>query len=333
MKVHQLTPILLLLVSLVPMACTSNPEQSRPRAESDDVVRIQNGDRTLSLSEAPNRAVTLNHNGTELLLALGLEDRMVGTAFKDHSILSRFRDEYDSIPVLSEQYPSLEVLLNADPDFVYGWQTAFQPPQGPATIERLEQLEVTPYLDRMYADTTIQLEDVYEEIHKLGRVFRVRDRSDSLVRKLQQRVQTIRSRIPGDSDPIPVAVYSNGTDSFYGAGTGLISDLLRTVNARNVLEDDISTNYGSISWEKIVEENPEYIVILDYGSIPFGQKKENLLSRASLSEVEAIRKQNFIKLPLAAMFVGIRTVRGLHQLARGLHPDRHSPETEESSRE
>jgi iron complex transport system substrate-binding protein len=262
----------------------------------------------------------MNHNGTELFLALGLEDRMVGTAWKDHAILPRFREEYDSIPVLSEQYPSLEVLLDADPDFVYGWRSAFQPPQGPATIQRLEELGMTPYMDRMYADTSIELEDVYEEIKKIGLIFQIEDRSDSLVEKMKRDIAKIQESIPEDSKPIEVVVYSDGTDSFYGSGTGLVSDLLQKINARNVLADDIPDPYGSISWEKIVEEDPQYFVILDFGSTPYEQKKKTLKSKSSLADVRAVRAQNFIRLPLSATFIGIRNIRALQTLAEGLYP-------------
>ena len=53
------------------------------------------------------------------MLALGLQDRLVGTAYLDDQILPEFAAAYQRIPVLAAKYPSREVLLAARPDFLY----------------------------------------------------------------------------------------------------------------------------------------------------------------------------------------------------------------------
>lgn len=63
---------------------------------------------------------------TELMLHLGLGSSMVGTASQSGEAFSggagfpSLVDAYATIPVLAEQYPSQEVLLNAAPAFVIG---------------------------------------------------------------------------------------------------------------------------------------------------------------------------------------------------------------------
>ncbi|WP_394137162.1 hypothetical protein [Cytobacillus oceanisediminis] len=47
--------------------------------------------RTITFVEAPKRAVSLNQHATEIMLALGLEDSMAGTAFLDDEILLQYR--------------------------------------------------------------------------------------------------------------------------------------------------------------------------------------------------------------------------------------------------
>lgn len=299
--------------------CGTN-EAAAPEPAGDDVVVVQNDGRTLRFDRAPRRVVTMNHNGTELFLALGLQDRMVGTAWRDHAVLPRLRQEYESVPVLSDRYPSLEVLLEADPDFVYGWRSAFSPPKGPATMERLSAFGITSYLDLMYADTRLRLPDVYEEIRTIGRIFRVEDRADSLVRRMRSRIRTVQSRLPRETASLRVAVYHQGRDTFYGAGPSLVTDLLDRLGARNVLSDDIPDNYGPVSWETVARENPDVFVVMRYGSVPVDQKIRRLKERPGLGNVTAVQEDRFVVLPLASTFPGVRNARAVRRLAEGLYP-------------
>ena len=56
---------------------------------------------------------------TELLLALGLDDRIAGHVNTDESPpLARYRHRYEKVKVLARQEPSIEVLLSARPDLI-----------------------------------------------------------------------------------------------------------------------------------------------------------------------------------------------------------------------
>src|SRR5690554_4532812 len=58
----------------------------------------------------PQRIVTIKSSTTEMLLALGLEDRIVGTAFTDGPVPEQWADAAD-LPVISEKVPSQEAVL------------------------------------------------------------------------------------------------------------------------------------------------------------------------------------------------------------------------------
>ena len=48
----------------------------------------------------------MNQPATEIMLALGLQDRMIGTAYLDDAILPAYADAYATVPVLAKEYPS-----------------------------------------------------------------------------------------------------------------------------------------------------------------------------------------------------------------------------------
>jgi iron complex transport system substrate-binding protein len=79
------------------------------------------------IDKSPTRAVTLNQGATEIMLALGLQDRMVGTAYLDDEIWPEFKNAYAKIPVITKAYPTAQVLMAYQPDFLFGsYASAFQ---------------------------------------------------------------------------------------------------------------------------------------------------------------------------------------------------------------
>ena len=78
------------------------------------------------IQEPPKRAVTMNQGTTEVMLALGLEDSMVGTAYLDDYIWPAVEEAYNKIPVIGTSYPNITTLLSVDPDFIYAsYSSAF----------------------------------------------------------------------------------------------------------------------------------------------------------------------------------------------------------------
>lgn len=67
----------------------------------------------------------MNFVTNEMMLALGLEDQMAGTAFREDKVLPEQEAAYNKVKVLSEKWPSYEVLMAEEPDFVTGWPVSF----------------------------------------------------------------------------------------------------------------------------------------------------------------------------------------------------------------
>ncbi|GHI17904.1 hypothetical protein Scinn_73670 [Streptomyces virginiae] len=128
------TPVAL-LISLT--GCAGSPGDGQdaaagtPGAAPGFPYTVTNCGVSSTYQAPPRRAVTMNQHATELMLALGLGDRIAGSAYLDDAVLPAYRPAYDKIKVLAGEYPSKEVLLGADPDFVYGgYASAFDKTQG-----------------------------------------------------------------------------------------------------------------------------------------------------------------------------------------------------------
>lgn len=65
--------------------------------------------------------MALYQQEAELMAALDLEDKLEGYSIKSANTPEKYKEKLADIPVLGENdYPSKEVLLDTDPDFVIG---------------------------------------------------------------------------------------------------------------------------------------------------------------------------------------------------------------------
>ncbi|MFD7702839.1 ABC transporter substrate-binding protein [Streptomyces caelestis] len=284
-------------------------------------VTIDNCGVRTTYDRPPSRVVTIHQHPAELMLALGLKDRMVGTAFPDSAVLPELEKDFEAIPELAEKEPSFEKVLDAEPEFVYGgYGSAFAENEG-RSRKAFADAGIDTYLNREYCGKKqVTMEDTYDEIRTIGKIFGVPDRADELVADLEGRVGKAATEVEGEPE-LSVFVYDSGDKSaFTAGGKSLGTELIRLAGGENVFAD-LDDVFGDVSWEQVVERKPEVIAIYDYaGAGSVEQKKRFLLSQPALADVPAVRNKRFVVLPLTATLVGIRSAYAVEDLARGLHP-------------
>lgn len=282
------------------------------------VVEIENEDHVLVFKEVPQRAVTLNQHVTEIMLALGLEDHMVGTAYLDDEILPEFKEAYEKIPVLSDRYPSQEVFLSVEPDFAYaGWRSAFRE-DNVGTVEELANFGINGYLHHSSAKVGPTLDDIFLDIRNIAKIFNVVDRGDALIANITSELEKIQANVPQNEEPLRVFVFDSGDTAAFTSAQGFLNSIITMAGATNIFSE-IDKNWAEVSWEEIVERDPEVIVINDYGETSLEDKMNFLLNHPALTDVSAIKNEKFIVMPLSAAAEGIRTSHALEILVNGLY--------------
>ncbi|KOT88858.1 lipoprotein [Streptomyces sp. NRRL F-5755] len=269
----------------------------------------------------PRRAVTMNQHTTEIMLALGLKDRLAGTAYLDDKVLPRYEKDYKSVKVLAEKYPSYETLLGANPDFVYGgYASAFDKAEGRERAA-LEKSGIKTRLNIEYcAQGKTGVQQLAQEIREVGATFGVRDRAEALVKKAETTIDATKVKLRGVA-PASVFVYDSGDTAVHTAGgKGIGNEIITLAGGRNVFADQRRT-FTDVSWEQIVERKPEIIVIYDYGGTTVEAKKKRLLDDPALQDVPAVKNKRFAVLPLSSAVLGVRVPDAVRSLAAQLHPD------------
>ncbi|MFF3488438.1 ABC transporter substrate-binding protein [Streptomyces sp. NPDC002701] len=316
-----------LCVALLTAGCGSSQDtaqDAKATASPADgfPVTIDNCGVRTTYDKAPARVVTIHQHPAELLLALGLRDHIVGTAFPDSATLPELKKDYESIPQLAKKEPSFETVLDAEPDLVYGgYGSAFTESEG-RSRKAFADAGIDTHLNREYCGKKrVTMKDTYDEIRTMGRIFGVPDRADKLVSGLRARVDKATTAVE-DEPEVPVFVYDSGDKAaFTAGGKSLGTELIRLAGGKNVFAD-LDDVFGDVSWEQVVERRPEAIAIYDYaGAGSVEQKKKFLLAQPALKDVPAIRDKRFVVLPLTATLVGVRSAYAVEDLARGLHPE------------
>jgi iron complex transport system substrate-binding protein len=287
-------------------------------------LTIKSCNREVTFKQAPQRALSHDINMTQMMLALGLKPRMAGysgiSGWK--AVTPEMQNILEGLPELAAKYPSVETLLNANVDFLFaGWDYGMRV-GGDLTPQTLQPLGINVYeLSESCAFVMkrppASLEDTYNDLRNLGRIFDVQDRANALIADMQAQVADIRKDLPADKPR--VFLYDSGEDRAMTSGRlGMPQALIDAAGGRNILED-VDASWTRVNWESVVEHNPQVIVIVDYSEITAEQKIQFLLSNKALQSVDAIKHRRFIVIPYVQATPGIDNVLAVATLAKGFH--------------
>ena len=267
------------------------------------------------VTKSPEKAVTLAQFMTETLLALGLEDKMTGTALLNEEILPEYKKAYEKIPELEmgEGHSiSKESFVATEADFVSGWEQSITE-EATGSLEEVEERGVVPFVSSGLApDATI--ESVYNDFILLGKIFEVSERAEKVVAKMKDEVKNIADKTKDIKDRPRVLIYDSGEGEAFVGGSGLPNNLIELAGGENVYKD-LGQDYATVSFEDIVQKNPEIIVVTEYYSGITGDEKIKFLkNNPALKDVDAVKNNRIYKIGLIDLAPGIRNSKAVGKL-------------------
>ena len=286
-------------------------------------VTVKSCDRDVTFDAAPARAISNDVNLTEMMLVLGLRDRMVGyTGVSGWKTLDpELREGIAELPELSAKYPSREVLAGAEPDFFFaGWNYGMTV-GGEVTPETLEPLgiktyELTESCIFVGPKAKSSMQDMYNDLLNLGTIFGVEDRAKELVAGYESKLAQITAKVDR-TNPLRVFVYDSGEETPFTAGAYAIpTALIEAAGSRNIM-DDLDKSWATVAWEPVVERNPEVIVIVNYGDVTAEQKIAFLEGNPAFANVDAVKNDRYVVLEYVEATPGPRNIRAVEKLVKG----------------
>lgn len=272
----------------------------------------------ITVTKSPEKVVTLAQFMTETFLALGLEDKMTGTALLNEEILPEYKEAYEKIPELQlgegQHSISKESFIATGVDFVTGWEQSISE-ESTGSLDELEARGITPFISSgLEPDATI--ENVYSDFKLLGKIFEVPERADKVVAKMQQEVKSITDKTQNikDEDKPRVLIYDSGESEAFVGGSGLPNNLIELAGGKNIYKD-LGQDYATVSFEDIVEKNPEVIVVTEYYAGITGDEKITFLkNNPGLKDIDAIKNNRIYKIGLIDLAPGIRNSKAVEKL-------------------
>ena len=304
------------LFAFTACATASATPPSSPSTSASASRNIDNCGTTVDFTGgAPKRVVTIKSSSTEMLLALGLGNRIVGTAFQDGPVPSAWKVQAATLVSLSNFVPSQEVVLATEPNLVYGgWESNFSA-DGAGTRSELATLGVSTYVSPAackevgYQPTRLRFSDIFSEIDQVAAIFRVSDA------KLLATQKAALASIIADTRGLTALWYSSGEDSPYvGAGIGAPQLVLDTIGLKNVA-GSVKDTWTSFNWESVVEADPDVIVLVDASWNTAAKKIQSLETNPATANLTAVKSHHYLTVPFAASEAGVRTVSAAKDLA------------------
>lgn len=282
---------------------------------------VQSCNREVIFEAPPEYAVSHDVNLTEMMLVLGLADRMVGyTGISGWKTLDEeMRAGVEELPELAPKYPTKEVLVGADADFFFaGWNYGMKV-GGEVTPETLvpfgiKVYELTESCAHIMDKGKASIEDMYTDLLNLGRIFGVEERAQMLVDGYRDELATFAGG-PDVGEPLRVFVYDSGEGTPFTAGRyAMPTALIEAAGGRNIM-DDFKKSWATVTWEDVVERNPEIVVIVNYGEVTAEQKREFMMSNRAFAGIDAVRNDRFVTLEYVEATPGPRNIQAVKVLA------------------
>lgn len=304
----------LLALPLALTACGGAPEPVTGQAAGEGFpFEAASCGHTSTITAPPERAVTMNQGATEVMLALGLEDSMAGTAYLDDVVPQKWQAAYDGVEVLSDEYPDNETLLEAEPDFVYGSYASAFGAEAAGPQDELEELGIRSFVspfgcgeNKPGAD--VSFASVWDEIETVAAVFGVPERAEALEDEQEAALRELAASRPGEG--LDVFWFDSGDKTaFAGTGEGGPQLILDAVGATNVFAD-IEGSWADVSWEKVVKADPDVIVLADASWSTAEDKIEMLERDPVLKELRAVKARAYVLLPFSETTPGVRLADG-----------------------
>ena len=285
-------------------------------------VSVDSCNRTVSFDSPPQRAISNDVNLTEMMLVLGLSDKMVGyTGISGWKTLDEeMRLGVKQLPELSPKYPTKEVLVGADADFFFaGWNYGMKV-GGEVTPETLKPFginvyELTESCIHIMSKKKASMDDMYNDLLNLGLIFQIENRAKKLVdayrsdlKKFTQKLESIPTK--------KVFVYDSGEDTPFTAGRyAMPTALIEAAGGINIM-DDFQKSWGTVTWEEVIDRNPEVVVIVNYGKVTAEQKRKFMMSNPAFANIDAVKNDRFVTLEYVEATPGPRNIKAIKKLAK-----------------
>jgi iron complex transport system substrate-binding protein len=156
---------------------------------------------------------------------------------------------------------------------------------------------------------------MYDDLLNLGAIFDVEDTAKNLVNNYKAELKSFKDDLE-TGEPVRAFVYDSGEDTPFTAGLyAMPTALIEAAGGVNVM-NGFEKSWGTVTWEEVVAQNPEVIVIVNYGSVTAEQKRAFMMSNPAFANIAAVKNDRFVTLEYVEATPGPRNIKAIKTLAK-----------------
>ena len=265
---------------------------------------------TITLTEKPERIISLAPANTEILFALGLEENVIGvTEYCNYPSEAEDKEKIGSYTT-----PNIEKIVNLNPDLVLA---AYGNPTG--TVEALKRFNLT-----VVGLNARNLDEILYNLRLVGEITGRSANASVLVANMVQRIEVLDGRMSNlKNEERPRILHIIWHDPIWVAGKGTFEDeLIKRSGGVNIAPVE---GYRALSLEKLIELNPDVIITPSgsgMGCTLTNFCYEYIMGEPRLRSIEAVRtKRVYVINADIVCRAGPRIVDALEEMARMTHPE------------
>ncbi len=291
---------------------TKPPEEAKPEAEEIPDFPLTVTDdlgRKVKIDKLPQRIVSLAPSNTEIIYALGLEDKIVGTTdYCDYPEAAKSKPR-----VSGYTSPNIEKIVSVQPDLIIA--------------EAIHEKTVLPALEKLgltvLVTSATSIDAVLNDITLIGQINGKSKTAANLVANLTRRIESVTSKTTGLTTEERVRVlHVVWHDPIWTmGGKTFTNDLIWKAGGINIFADEFEKS-RVVSLEAVIAKNPQVIIVSGMGTT--GDLIYNSIIREQrLQSADAVMNNHVYKISDANLIErpGPRIVDGLEEVAKLIHPE------------
>ncbi|AGB41649.1 ABC-type Fe3+-hydroxamate transport system, periplasmic component [Halobacteroides halobius DSM 5150] len=259
----------------------------------------------VTIDEQPKRIISLAPSNTEILFALGLEDKVVGvTKHADYPQAATKKKQVSS--------KNLETIIQLKPDLVLAAGITSK-----EMVKRLRQLGI-----KVIGLNPKTIKEIIASISLVGKITGQQKKARKLTTRMQDKINKITETIKEhvSQKQRPEVFYEVWKQPLYTAGPNTFIDNLISLAGGVNIAHDAQSAWPQYSFEVLLAKNPD-VYLASKHSWKGTVTKRTIMNRDEFASIKAIREGRVhILNPDIVNRPGPRIVIALEKIAKVLHP-------------
>ena len=116
-------------------------------------------------------------------------------------------------------------------------------------------------------------------------------------------------------------IYDSGNDGvFTCSGTNFETLLVNLAGGKNIFDELNEKDWVTVSYEEVIDRNPDIILIHDYDSPSVEEKIQEIKTNPVLSQLDCVKNDRFATIELESVLPGDRMAYTIEKLAKAFFP-------------